>query len=206
VREFVLRRKFCQDLTDELRPTAFASASPDLQNGDDSTKELIMAHVLRDQLLAAFDWTDKAVEDLFAGIPAEEFLHQPCPGANHALWTLGHLATVNQYFLNKLAGHDGALFEKYREMFFAKSQPKPDAASYPPVDVLRDYFKTSRAAFRGWVESLTDEQLAGPPPEGFQKFAPTLGTLLMRLLWHEGMHYGQLTVIRKSLGLAPVRI
>ena len=54
--------------------------------------------------------------------------------------------------------------------------------------------------------SLTDEQLAGPPPEGFQKFAPTLGNILMRLLWHEGMHYGQLTVIRKSLGLAPVRI
>ncbi len=165
-----------------------------------------MAELLRNQLLAAFDWTDKAVEDLFAGIPAEEFLHQPCAGANHALWTLGHLATVNQYFLKTLAGRDGTLFEKYKELFFAKSQPKPDAASYPPLDVLREYFKTSRVAFRSWVESLSDEQLTGPAPEEFQKFAPTLGNILMRLLWHEGMHYGQLTVIRKSLGLKPVRI
>jgi uncharacterized damage-inducible protein DinB len=165
-----------------------------------------MAELLRNQLLAAFDWTDKAVDDLFTGIPAEEFLHQPCPGANHALWTLGHLATVNQYFLKTLAGRDGTLFEKYKEMFFAKSQPMSDAASYPPLDVLRDYFKTSRAAFRSWVESLSDEQLTGPAPEEFKKFAPTLGNILMRLLWHEGMHYGQLTVIRKSLGLKPVRI
>jgi uncharacterized damage-inducible protein DinB len=165
-----------------------------------------MAELLRNQLLVAFDWTDKAVDDLFAANPAEQFLHQPCPGANHALWTLGHLATVNQYFLKSLAGHDGTLFEKHKAMFFAKSQPTPDASSYPPIGVLRDYFKTSRAAFRSWVESLSDEQLLGPPPEDFQKFAPTVGNILMRLLWHEGMHYGQLTVIRKSLGMNPVRI
>jgi uncharacterized damage-inducible protein DinB len=165
-----------------------------------------MAELLRNQLLVAFDWTDKAVDDLFAAIPAEQFLHQPCPGANHALWTLGHLATVNQYFLKALAGHDGALFEKHKAMFFAKSQPTPNASSYPAIGVLRDYFKSSRAAFRRWVESLSDEQLLGPPPEDFQKFAPTVGNILMRLLWHEGMHYGQLTVIRKSLGLTPVRI
>jgi uncharacterized damage-inducible protein DinB len=165
-----------------------------------------MAEVLRNQLLSAIDWTDKAVEDLFDAIPADHYVHQPCPGANHALWTLGHLATVNQYFLKSLAGHDGALFEQHKAMFFAKSQPNPDAASYPPIGVIRDYFKTSRAAYRSWVESLTDEQLTGPPPEEFKKFAPTLGNILMRLLWHEGMHYGQLTVIRKSLGLTPVRI
>jgi uncharacterized damage-inducible protein DinB len=165
-----------------------------------------MADVLRNQLLAAFDSTDKAVEELFDAIPADQFLHQPCPGGNHALWTLGHLATVNQYFLKNLAGRDGAVFEKHKAMFFAKSQPSPDAASYPPLDVVRDYYKTTRADFRSWVESLTDEQLAGPPPEQFQKFAPTLGNILMRLLWHEGMHYGQLTVVRKSLGLTPVRI
>ena len=91
-------------------------------------------------------------------------------------------------------------------MFFAKSHPSTDAATYPSVEVLRDYFATSRAAWRDWVASLSDEQLAGPPPAEFQKFAPTLGNVLMRLLWHEGMHYGQLTVIRKSLGLKPVRI
>jgi uncharacterized damage-inducible protein DinB len=165
-----------------------------------------MPDALRTQLLTAFDYTDKAVEDLFAGIPDDQYLHQPCPGGNHALWTLGHLATVNQYFLVNLAGHDDALAEKYRATFFAKSQPSPDASSYPPLAVVRDYFKSSRAAFRAWVESLTDEQLAGPPPEKFSKFAPTLGNVLMRLVWHEGVHYGQLTVIRKSLGLAPVRI
>jgi uncharacterized damage-inducible protein DinB len=119
---------------------------------------------------------------------------------------MGHLATVDQYFLKTLGGRDSALFDKYRTMFFAKSQPSPDAASYPPLEVVREYFKTSRAAFRAWLESLSDEQLTAPFPEEFKRFAPTLGDFLMRLVWHEGMHYGQLTVIRKSLGLAPIRI
>jgi uncharacterized damage-inducible protein DinB len=165
-----------------------------------------MSQVIRDQILGGFDWTTKSVQDVFDSIPVDKYLYQPYPGANHALWTLGHLATVHQYFLSKLAGKDRDLFDKYREMFFARSQPKPDAASYPSLDVVRDYFKTSRAAFRAWIESLTDEQLAAPLPEGFKDFAATLGGFLIRLVWHEGMHYGQLTAIRKSLGLAPVRI
>jgi uncharacterized damage-inducible protein DinB len=165
-----------------------------------------MANPLRDQILASYDWIQNQLLQIFDGIPRDQFLHQPFPGANHALWTMGHLATVDQYFLKTFAGRDGSLFDRYSAMFFAKSTPNPDADAYPPIDTLRDYFDTSRKAYRGWIESLDDERLMGPLPEQYKNYAASFAELFFRLLWHQGMHYGQLAVLRKSLGLAPVRI
>jgi uncharacterized damage-inducible protein DinB len=165
-----------------------------------------MSHPLRDQILTAYDWTQTQLQKVFDAIPREQYLHQPFPGANHALWTMGHLATVDQFFLKSVAGRDSALFERYSTMFFAKSTPSPNADSYPSIDAVREYFDASRKAFRSWIESLDDERLAAPLPAEQQRFAPSVAGMLLRLLWHEGMHYGQLTVLRKSLGLAPVRI
>jgi uncharacterized damage-inducible protein DinB len=165
-----------------------------------------MSHQLRDQILTAYDWTQTQLQKIFDAIPREHFLHQPSPGANHALWSMGHLATVDQFFLKSVAGRDSGVFERYATLFFAKSTPSPNADAYPPIDAVREYFDSSRKAFRAWIESLDDERLAAPLPAEQQRFAPNYAGMLMRLLWHEGMHYGQLTVLRKSLGLAPVRI
>jgi uncharacterized damage-inducible protein DinB len=165
-----------------------------------------MSHQFRDQILTAHDWTQTQLQKVFDAIPREQYLHQPFPGANHALWTMGHLATVDQFFLKSVAGRDSGLFERYSTIFFAKSTPSPNADTYPPIDTVREYFDSSRKAFRAWIESLDDQRLAAPLPAEQQRFAPNVAGMLLRLLWHEGMHYGQLTVLRKSLGLAPVRI
>lgn len=165
-----------------------------------------MSHPIRDQILAAYEWTQTQLQNTFDAIPQDKYLHQPFPGANHALWTMGHLATVDQFFLKTFTEHNPGLFEKYTTIFFAKSTPSPNAADYPSLEEVRDYFQTSRKAFRTWIESLDDAQLNAPLPPEKQRFAASLGNLLSRLVWHEGMHYGQLTVIRKSLGLAPIRI
>src|SRR5579871_628003 len=165
-----------------------------------------MSQTMRDQILTTYEWTQTQLRNVFDAIPVDQLLHQPFPGANHALWTMGHLATVDQFFLTTFTKHDPALFEQYKTLFFAKSTPSPNAADYPAPEVVREYFQSSRQAFRAWIESLNDAQLTAPLPPEQQRFSPTLGNLLVRLSWHEGMHYGQLTVIRKSLGLAPVRI
>lgn len=165
-----------------------------------------MANLVRDQLLSAYDWTQLQLRNSFESIPEDKYLHQPFPGANHALWMMGHLATVDQFMLKLLAGRDAAIFEQYKTVFFAKSAPTPNAGDYPPIEVVREYFRTSRAEYRGWLVSLDDERLLAPMPAELQRWAPNLGDFLFRLVWHEGMHYGQMTVIRKSLGMAPLRI
>ncbi len=40
--------------------------------------------------------------------------------------------------------------------------------------------------------------------DDLQSFAPSHAALIPTIAWHEGMHIGQLTVIRKSLSLDPV--
>jgi uncharacterized damage-inducible protein DinB len=165
-----------------------------------------MSQPLHDHVLSSYDWTQTALKSVFDAIPPEHFMHQPFPGANHPLWTMGHLATVDQYFLTNIAGRDGALFEKNKATFFAKSQPSPNADDYPPPEEVRKYFDKSRADFRAWIDSLDDARLAAPLPEKFKQFSTSHAGMFFRLCWHEGMHYGQLTVIRKSLGLAPTRI
>jgi uncharacterized damage-inducible protein DinB len=166
----------------------------------------LMSQPLHDHVLNSYDWTQTALKNVFDAIPAEQFLYQPFPGANHALWTMGHLATVDQYFLKSIAGRDGALFEENKATFFAKSQPSPNASDYPPLEAVREYFSASRTQFRAWIDSLDDAKLASPLPEKFKQFANSFAGMVFRLCWHEGMHYGQLAVIRKSLGLAPTRI
>jgi uncharacterized damage-inducible protein DinB len=166
-----------------------------------------MANPIREQILATLDFTQTQLQNIFAAIPDEHFLHQPFPGANHALWTMGHLATVDRFFLKTFADADPALFERHKAAFFAKSSPSPNAADYPSINEVRAYFQESRKAFRDWIESLDEGRLTAPlSPELQKRFAPTLASVLSRLAWHEGMHYGQLTVLRKGLGLSPIRI
>ena len=51
------------------------------------------------------------------------------------------------------------------------------------------------------IDCMSDDQLASPLPEDFKTFAPSLAALPSSIAWHEGMHSGQLTMIRKSLGI-----
>ena len=53
---------------------------------------------------------------------------------------------------------------------------------------------------------MSDAQLRSPLPEGFTGFATSFAALMSSLAWHEGLHTGQLTVVRKSLGLEPLYI
>ena len=50
---------------------------------------------------------------------------------------------------------------------------------------------------------MPTEQLISPVPEEWNSFGANYGILMGTLAWHEGLHAGQLTVIRKSLGIVP---
>jgi uncharacterized damage-inducible protein DinB len=163
-----------------------------------------MPKILVSRALDAFAASRKIIAGMLDGVPAEQFCHQPYPGANHALWTMGHLATVDQYFLKKLDARPETRFDEFRKMFFMKSTPQPSLSDYPPVPEVRAYFDQSRLELLDWLRSLDDDQLERPLPEPFHSFQPNLTLLFGHLSWHEGFHAGQLSVIRKSLGVTPM--
>ena len=64
-------------------------------------------------------------------------------------------------------------------------------------------FEARRHELLAWFREMPTGQLISPVPEDWKSFGATPGILMSTLAWHEGLHAGQLTVIRKSLGFVP---
>ncbi|RMF79602.1 MAG: DinB family protein [Planctomycetota bacterium] len=162
-----------------------------------------MSKAILEGCLVGLEFSRSALLRLAEDIPAESRTHQPVPGANHLMWVLGHLATTDDYFLSKLSGRPQKFDEEWLAKFWMGSTPRADVADYPPYQQLVDIAKERRAALTDYLRSLSDEQLAAAMPEGIASFAPSVAALPACLAAHEGLHSGQLTVQRKSLGIPP---
>ena len=145
------------------------------------------------------EWTLKYLE----GIPEDKYTHQPWPGANHVLWTLGHLAETEAYIAHFLRqGQQEQTPTKYAELFGIGSTPLDDPAKYPPPAEIRDHLTQCREELLATLESISEADLLKPAPEDF--FAPDLIGAMFTLPWHEAMHAGQIVALRKTLGLKPI--
>jgi uncharacterized damage-inducible protein DinB len=152
--------------------------------------------------LAALAFARRYTLGLLADLPAERMCHQPFPGANHVLWTLGHLAWSDDFFLNRVGGRSSGLPVGWEKSFGMGSQAVPEAAAYPAVTLVRNALNARREALLNWLRSLSDAQLGSPLPADLARFGPNVAALAATIAWHEGFHAGQIAAVRKSLGLA----
>ena len=162
-----------------------------------------MATILESNLVA-LEYSRHFVNALLDTIPEDQLCHQPFPGANHALWIMGHVASVDAFLLQACGGPPDPQLEQLQPVFFMKSQPSPQLNDYPPAAQVRAWFQGTRKTVLDWFRSQNEEQLSTPLPEGLREIAPDRLSLIARLAIHEAGHGGQLTMIRKSLGLPPV--
>ena len=154
--------------------------------------------------LASLKFARKATLGLLESIPEDTLCHQPIPGCNHALWVAGHIAMTDEYFMHEVGGKPLTLFEQWKDTFFMGSKPTGKLSDYPAVADVKAALHNNREMFLTWFASLDAKALAAPLPESLKDFAPNVATLGCTLAWHEGLHAGQLSMIRKSLGLDPV--
>lgn len=163
-----------------------------------------MTNDLIDAGLAALAFSRQALLGMFDSLPEDKLLHQPCPDANHAMWILGHLACADEYFMNKVADRPFNKMEAWKDKFFIRSKPTTSAADYPPIAEVKETLANNREALISCFGKMDEAKLRSPLPEDMQDFAPSHTALIPTIAWHEGMHTGQLSVIRKSLSLPPV--
>lgn len=162
-----------------------------------------MSSQLLKQGLAGLEFARSATLGFLEDIPGDRLTHQPAPGCNHALWIMGHLASTDDYFLSSLAKKPSGIPEEWSKLFGMGSKPVADAKAYPPVAEVRSKLSGRREDLIAWLKSMSEDQLLSPLPEELRRFAPNYAGLCVSLAWHEGLHAGQLTVIRRSLGLEP---
>jgi uncharacterized damage-inducible protein DinB len=164
---------------------------------------------LRDHARHLLQFSRRLSEGLLGSFKTpEDWLFQIHPKANHALWITGHLALVDNAFINRFRPALATKPEGWDSLFGFGSQPKPEASLYPDADAVLAYFRDRREALLRVLDEVSEDELRAPAPEAGQRSpiagAPSIGHAFIFIAYHEGMHSGQLTVAHRALGHAPL--
>ena len=130
-----------------------------------------------------------------------EMLKRPCPGGNHAAWQIGHLIGAEARMVN--AASPGAAPmppASFTDKFKKDTASIDDASFFPSKNELLETFGKQRDATIAWASKLSEADLAKPMPEPINRFAPTVGHLILGMPVHVAMHVGQFQAIRRALG------
>ncbi len=137
-------------------------------------------------------------------LSADEFHHQPVPGANSPAWIVGHLAVTARRTAERL-GATGLpeLTEEFVGRFSVTKQPAGAQAELGEKGELLWLFDTCVEKLIDAVRTIPVESLTGPPASP-SRFAASYGEAVLFGSLHFAMHCGQLSTIRRSLGKPPV--
>jgi hypothetical protein len=155
----------------------------------------------KEAIKTAFRGTQNVVTMYLNDLSDADLLVRPAPGANHIAWQLGHLIDSEKWLLGELPG---AAYPELPAGF--SEQHKPDKTKEEGTKGYRtkaeylDLFNKVRNASVALVDSLSDADLDRPNKGPLEKFAPTVGALLILVSNHTLMHGGQFTVVRRKLG------
>ncbi len=153
--------------------------------------------------------TRKYTESLLDGVASEDWFRMPSEGVTHVGWQVGHMA-VAQYSLalKRIRGsrkEDSRLVSAELMTLFGKgSTPRADAGAYPGPDEIRRVFDDVHRQAVGELADVADRVLDEPTEPPHPMFSTKLGALLF-CPQHEMLHAGQIGLLRRLLGSAPLR-
>ncbi|HEX8695269.1 MAG TPA: DinB family protein [Longimicrobium sp.] len=78
-------------------------------------------------------------------------------------------------------------------------------ARLPPLAEIRTAWSEVSAALEARLGALTADELGAPSPQRFPLDDPSVAGALAFLVTHDAYHVGQMALIRKYLGHAPMR-
>jgi len=146
---------------------------------------------------------------LLAEIPEDRWF-EIIPGMpTHVAWQVGHLAMAEYGLcLFRQRGRQPIdtelMTSKFRKQFSRGSQPNPDEDSNPSVAEIREVFERVHEQCKLELPTFSldsyDEEIDMP----YAVYNNKLGALLF-CSKHEMLHAGQIGLIRRTLGLDPVR-
>lgn len=158
-------------------------------------------HTLTQAGLGALAFARRLTEGLLDGITQEHALMRAGPDGNHAAWILGHLASADDFFLATLTGSPRSMSEELSAKYGMGSTVTDGADDYPPLTELLEQANRQRTTMTDWLATLDESSLLEPLPEDLTRFASNRAGLMSTLACHESFHGGQLSAIRRIIGL-----
>ncbi len=165
--------------------------------------------ILLDSALNQFQSARKYTLALIEGLEPDQWFWMPKPPVSNVAWQIGHLA-VAQYglMLFRQRGRqteDAELMSsEFRKLFSKGSSPPADSKAYPrPDEILAALHRVNDQVIRETVSFKPDsmDDSTEPPHAGP---ATRLGSLLFAA-HHEMLHSGQIGMLRRMMGLNPLR-
>lgn len=148
-------------------------------------------------LLTVRGLTHALLEDL----PPEAHARPLTPGGVHPLWIAGHLAVSDEWIHGMFEPIDSVLPSGFRSLFGHDTTAIADPAPYPDLATVLTLMARTRKNLLNGVQRATPSALRRPLGDEGVGFAETPLDAVNRILWHEGWHAGQLSCLRRALGL-----
>jgi hypothetical protein len=180
----------------------FPTISPDQLSDSDLLRG-------RDQVLDQMRWARQYTRLLIDSVPLELWYRQPAGVNTHVAWQVGHLA-VAQYglMLFRQRGRTPEDLELMpgwlRKQFGRGTTPASSAEGQPTPEELLARLAAIDAQAVAELPGFTAESLREPIDMPYAAYPIKLGALLFCPI-HEGIHAGQIGLLRRLLGLQPLR-
>lgn len=147
--------------------------------------------------------------ELLNATPVESWFQIPEGYPSHVAWQVGHLA-VSQYglLMFQIRGRQTQDLEiipgRFRKAYSRGSRPNPDSEGQMTPDELLERLHTIHERSLAEIRATSPETLLEPVGMPYVGWPVKLGAVLFCPL-HEQIHAGQIGLLRRGLGLDPVR-
>lgn len=149
------------------------------------------------EMIQLFDymyWVNRRLLDAAARLPPGAFT-EPCTVTTRDLRaTLVHELDVEWSWRLNVQG-------KPLEEWGADEDLRPD--DYPDVATLREHWRRDEGAMRAWLQSLSDEQIAGEVPSAFTGDRRPLWQYLMHIFTHATQQQADVATLLSLAGRSP---
>ena len=154
----------------------------------------------RDAMTYSLSMSGRFLGMMTADLTPEQLLHRPCEGANCAAWLLGHLILTDRggYKLFGDVSELPALPDDGFESRFSRNEEAPKAGEFGDVSKLAPLFQETHNHFIAKAATLSEETLVTPVENRPFK---TIGEMMFFMPIHITSHAGQISMIRRTLGL-----
>jgi hypothetical protein len=153
---------------------------------------------------ANLKWVHDLLDKLVATFPEDKATFQTAGTDNHLMWTLGHLAVTYSWLASLVDGKAFTLPESYNALFGYQSKPTGDASTYPPIAEVKKNCAAAFGRLTDAIAKISGADLEKPTASDSFGFAKTRHEAILRAAWHDGCHSGQISSLRRALGLPSV--
>src|SRR5688572_13870056 len=136
-------------------------------------------------LIDTLEFVHQMTRGLLTGFPHEHLTHRAGVTDNPVIWSVGHLASVNDWFASLIDGKPVEFPAEWNTACGYKSTPSGDAAAYPEFATLNAALERAHARLIGAVRAQSSEDLAKPAQAESHGLAPTRADAAARAAWHE---------------------